>query len=106
MGDNPNSNALVTQSIIVAVLYLIIFFIAYFLLINPFYDSLIRNVSVKLTAIIILAIANVILIAGLYVDVSRTFTEVVIDNLGLFLAVNVSIIFYSWKKPIRKGASS
>ncbi|WP_164670870.1 hypothetical protein [Virgibacillus doumboii] len=105
MRNSSDLNALVTQSIIVVVLYFIIFFIAYFLLINPFYDSLIRNVSVMLTAIIILAIANVILVAGLYVDTSRTFIEVVMDNLGLFLAVNISIIFFSWKKQIRKGAS-
>lgn len=104
--NSAESNALVAQSIIVFILYFIIFFMVFFLLINPFYDWLSRNMRVTFTAIIILAIANVSLIAGLYVDTSKTFLEVAIDNLGIFLATNVSVIFFSWKKPILKGASN
>ncbi len=98
MGNDVQPNTLITKSIIVVVLYFIVYFIAFFFLVNPFYDFLKGKLSSQLTAIIILIIANLILFAGLYVDTSQTLLEVIIDNYRLFLATNLSIIFFSFKK--------
>ncbi|MGP4107609.1 hypothetical protein [Virgibacillus sp. L01] len=98
MGNDVAVNALITKSIIVVVLYFIVYFIAFFFLVNPFFDFLKGKLSFQLTAIVILIIANLILFAGLYVDTSQTLLEVIIDNYRLFLATNLSIIFFSFKK--------
>ncbi|MFD1038257.1 hypothetical protein ACFQ3N_07515 [Virgibacillus byunsanensis] len=87
-----------TQFIIVIVVYLIVFLIAFFFLINPFYDFLIGKLSTIAATIIIMGIANVILIAGLYVDTSHTVLEVVIEHLMLFIATNISIVYFAMKK--------
>lgn len=96
MENDVEANALITKSIIVVVLYFIVYFIAFFFLINSFYDFLNGKLSSQLSAIIILIIANLILFAGLYVDTSYTLLEVIIGNFSLFLATNLSIVFFSW----------
>lgn len=101
-GDKPFIS-MVTQSIILFLLYFIIFFIALFALLNPFFDLLHQKVNPIPAMLITLVITNGVLVAGLFPDSSALLTEVLSLHLKLFLAANVTIIYFGWKKGLEKG---
>ncbi|MEC5424586.1 hypothetical protein QGM71_13880 [Virgibacillus sp. C22-A2] len=100
--DNEVTSILI-QGIILSVIYLIVYFVAFFFLINLFYDFLIGKFSRSLTTIIILINANAVLLAGVYADTSLTLFEVVANNLGFFAATSIAIVFFCMKKPVKKA---